>query len=182
MGNLHQEEQKTFLELCSMLVAAGNKNQTEILVCWFDISHHGAFLEMRDDLGLRARQTLRVFWGICDEVCWVTENSCCFPTFIVSLLQLSVSLSWFCLARFVCFGALFIIWWLSETEGSEIRHKHAHCLFFLSPSFVPFFSLISWKLAVIEYIPFLPDFLAASLGPILGIPHTCYLLKFHWPL
>lgn len=41
-----------------MLVAGGNKTQTEILGSWFDISHHGAFLEMRGDLGLRARQTL----------------------------------------------------------------------------------------------------------------------------
>lgn len=58
MGNLDQEKQMTFLTLCSMLVAGGNKTQTEILGSWFDISHHGAFLEMRGDLGLRARQTL----------------------------------------------------------------------------------------------------------------------------
>lgn len=55
--NLDQEECMTFLALCSMLVAAGNKTQTEILRYWFDISHHAAFLEMKDDLGLRARQT-----------------------------------------------------------------------------------------------------------------------------
>lgn len=58
MGKLDQEEQMTFLALCSMSAAAGNKIQNEMLGCWFDISHHGAFLEMRDDLGLRARKTL----------------------------------------------------------------------------------------------------------------------------
>jgi len=45
VGNLDQEEKMTFLALCGMLVVAGNKTQTKILGCWFDISHHGAFVE-----------------------------------------------------------------------------------------------------------------------------------------